>query len=118
MLEQRKGPWEWAVLGGQTVDSQAGTSTTDGRYARSLYAAKVLRRLGETVTASANYFLSADETQSLSTDPRSSNFRGPTLQPQRNSGKGVTAAWEPSSAAAPVTTPSAGASLPSIPKCT
>lgn len=95
MLEQRKGDWDWTVVGGMTVDSQAGTPTTDGRYARSLYAAKVGRRFFSTVTTGLNYFLSADESQSLSTDPRSANFRGPTLVPQKNSGKGVSLGWEP-----------------------
>ncbi|TBR19460.1 hypothetical protein EPO15_14185 [bacterium] len=95
MLEQRKGDWDWTVVGGMTVDSQAGTATTDGRYARSLYGFKVGRRFFTTVTTGFNYFLSADESQSLSTDPRSANFRGPTLVPQKNSGKGLSLAWEP-----------------------
>ncbi|MDE2292298.1 MAG: hypothetical protein KGL53_09465, partial [Elusimicrobia bacterium] len=86
MLEQTRGPWSWSVLGGETVTSQSGTQTTNGRFARSLYAGKMARRLGDTVTAAVNYFLSADESASLSTDPNSANFRGPTLVPQKNSG--------------------------------
>ena len=95
MLEQRKGEWEWAVLGGQTVDSQAGTLTTNGRYARSLYAGKVLRHLPWNLTATLNYFLAADESSSLNTDPKSVNFRGPTLAAQKNSGYGLGFAWDP-----------------------
>ena len=95
MLEQRKGNWEWAVLGGQTVESQPGTATTNGRYARSLYGGKVGRRLPWNITTSLTYFLSADETSSLSSNPKSSNFAGPTLVPQKNSGVGLGFLWEP-----------------------
>jgi hypothetical protein len=95
MLEQRKGSWEWSVLGGQTIESQPGTATTNGRFARSLYAGKVARRLPWNITTSLTYFLSADEAGSLSTDPKSSNFRGPTLVPQKNSGAGLGMLWEP-----------------------
>ncbi|MBI3300219.1 MAG: hypothetical protein HYZ75_18785 [Elusimicrobia bacterium] len=95
MLEQRRGEWEWTVLGGMTVDSQAGTATTNGRFARSLYAGKLGRRLFGKVTTAVNYFLSADESQSLSTDPKSPTFRGPTLVPQKNSGYGLSLAYDP-----------------------
>ncbi len=95
MLEQRKGEWEWAVLGGQTVDSQPGTLTTNGRYARSLYAGKLARHLPWNFTATVNYFLAADESSSLNTDPKSVNFRGPTLAAQKNSGSGIGISWDP-----------------------
>ena len=95
MLEQRRGNWDWLVVGGNTVESQPGTATSDGRYARSLYGGKVGRRFFSSVTTGLNYFLSSDETQSLSTDPRSPNFRGPTLAAQKNSGAGLSTVWEP-----------------------
>ncbi len=94
-LEQRRNDWEWTVLGGQTITSQPGTLTVNGRYARSLYGAKLGRELPWNLRASINYFLSADETGSLSTDPKSPNYRGPTLAAQKNSGYGGTLAWNP-----------------------
>lgn len=97
MFEQRRGEWDWLVLGGQTVESQAGTATTNGRFARSIYAGKAGRRLPWNLYSGVNYFLSSDESASLSTDPKSANFRGPTLKPQKNSGYGLSLAWEPAS---------------------
>src|SRR3546814_12233942 len=77
---------DWDILGGLIVGSQAGTATTNGRFARSIYAGK----LGVTPTpsfkANVNYFTSSDEIGSLSSDTNSSNFRGPTLVAQQNSG--------------------------------
>src|SRR3989338_441773 len=95
MLEQRKGRLDWNVLGGQTITSQAGTAATNGRYARSLYAAKSGVDLGANFRSNVNYFLSSDETGSLSSDPKSANFRGPTLVAQKNSGYGADLSWEP-----------------------
>lgn len=95
MLEQRKGAWDWDVLGGQTVGSQPGTQTTNGRFARSLYSGRLGVIPLEGVKLNANYFVSSDETGSLSSDPDSPNFRGPTLLPQKNSGYGLDASWEP-----------------------
>ncbi len=95
MLEQKKGMLDWDILGGLIVGSQAGTATTNGRFARSIYAGK----LGVTPTpsfkANVNYFTSSDEIGSLSSDPNSSNFRGPTLVAQKNSGMGVDMTYEP-----------------------
>lgn len=95
MLEQRKGEWEWIVLGGQTVTSQPGTDTANGRFSRTLYGAKVARYFPKNVKGTLNYFVSADEPGSLSTDPDSNEYRGPTLSPQKNSGYGLALTWEP-----------------------
>lgn len=95
MLEQRKGDWDWVVLGGQTITSQAGTTTTNGRYARSMYSAKAGYIPTRSVKLNLNYFVSSDEAGSLSPDPQSNNYRGPSLLAQKNSGYGLDAAWEP-----------------------
>lgn len=95
MLEQQKGPWSWSVLGGQTVTSQPGTDTTNGRFSRTLYAGRASRQLPGNLKVTANYFLSQDEPGSLSTDPNSPEFRGPTLVPQKNNGYGLGLSWEP-----------------------
>lgn len=95
MLEQRKGRWDWVVLGGQTITSQAGTTLTNGRYARSLYSGKLGFAPVPSVKINANYFVSSDEAGSLSSDPQSSNFRGPSLIAQKNSGYGLDLGWEP-----------------------
>jgi hypothetical protein len=97
MLEQRKGVWEWALIGGQTVDSEAGTQTTNGRFARSLYALKVGATPVDSVRVRVNYFTSADESGSLGTDPDGANYRGPSLVPQKNTGLGLNLDWEPAS---------------------
>ncbi|MFI5361940.1 MAG: hypothetical protein ACHQ49_08230 [Elusimicrobiota bacterium] len=95
MLEQKKGMWDWDVLGGRTITSEAGTATTDGRYARSLYAGKLGFAPVTSVKLNANYFVSSDEAGSLSKDPTSNNFAGPTLVPQKNQGYGLDGWWEP-----------------------
>lgn len=97
MLEQRKKKWKWAVLGGQTVDSQAGTATTNGRFARTLYALKAARTFGkkDNFKATANYFLSSDESGSLGSSPNEPNYRGPSLVPQKNSGLGLAISYDP-----------------------
>lgn len=95
MLEQRKGRWDWVVLGGQTITSQAGTAATNGRYARSLYSGKLGFAPVPSVKINVNYFVSSDEAGSLSSDPQSSNFRGPSLIAQKNSGYGLDLGWEP-----------------------
>ena len=95
MLEQRKGKWDWSILGGRTISSQAGAVNTNGRYARSLYAGKLGVNPVGSVKINANYFVSSDETGSLSSDPNSPNFRGPTLVAQKNSGYGLDLSWEP-----------------------
>jgi hypothetical protein len=95
MLEQKKGIWDWDVLGGRTIASQAGTTTTNGRYARSLYSGKLGLMPVSSVKLNVNYFVSSDETGSLSADPQSANFRGPSLIAQKNSGYGLDLAWEP-----------------------
>ncbi|MBI4422794.1 MAG: hypothetical protein HY554_03655 [Elusimicrobia bacterium] len=95
MLEQRKGRLDWILAGGQTIESQSGTSTTNGRYARSLYAGKGRGELGWGFKADVSYFVSSDETGSLSADPKSADFRGPSLVPQKNSGAGLGLTWEP-----------------------
>lgn len=95
MLEQRKGNWDWVVLGGQTITSQAGTATTNGRYARSMYSGKLGYAPVRSVKTNLNYFVSSDEAGSLNSDPQSSNFRGPSLIAQKNSGYGLDLGWEP-----------------------
>lgn len=95
MLEQKSGIKDWSVLGGRTIASQAGTATTNGRYARSLYSGKFGLQLHPSFRANVNYFTSSDETGSLSSDPNSANFRGPTLIAQKNSGYGLDFLWEP-----------------------
>ncbi|MBI5246818.1 MAG: hypothetical protein HY923_06520 [Elusimicrobia bacterium] len=95
MLEQKRGRFDWALLGGQTITSQPGTALTNGRYARTLYAGKAGVELAATVKTSVNMFLSNDETGSLSSDPKSANFRGPSLVAQKNSGQGLDLSWEP-----------------------
>ena len=95
MLEQKKGKLDWVVLGGRTVASQAGATNTNGRYARSLYSAKLGVSPFGSVKLNGNYFVSSDEPGSLSNDPQSPNFRGPTLVPQKNSGYGLDVYWEP-----------------------
>lgn len=95
MLEQKKGPWDWSILGGRTIASQAGTATANGRYARSIYSGKLGLAPGGRVKTNANYFVSSDEVGSLSSDPKSPNFRGPSLVAQKNSGYGLDLGWEP-----------------------
>ncbi|MEK7656197.1 MAG: hypothetical protein AAB412_00425, partial [Elusimicrobiota bacterium] len=95
MLEQRKERFSWTLAGGQTITSQAGTAATNGRYARSMYAAKGAYSLADSLTTSVNAFLSADEIGSLSSDPKSNDFRGPSLLPQKNTGYGAGLAWTP-----------------------
>lgn len=95
MLEQKKGRWDWTVLGGRTIASQAGTATANGRYARSLYSGKLGALFAASVKTNVNYFVSSDEVGSLSSDPKSSNFRGPSLVAQKNSGYGLDLGWEP-----------------------
>ena len=95
MLEQRKGAFDWSLLGGRTIASQAGTATANGRYARSLYSGKLGVAPGGRVKFNTNYFVSSDEVGSLSSDPKSSNFRGPSLIAQKNSGYGADLGWEP-----------------------
>ncbi len=97
MLEQRKDKWEWAVLGGQTVDSQPGTATTNGRFARTLYALKAARTFGvkNKFKATANYFLSSDENGSLGSNPNEPNYRGPSIVAQKNSGMGLAISYNP-----------------------
>ncbi len=95
MLEQEADKLDWAVLGGQSITSQPGTALANGRFARSLYAARLGRSAREgRLKASVVLFQSGDESGSLSSDPRSPNFRGPTLVPQKNSGAGLTLAWQ------------------------
>lgn len=95
MLEQRKDKWDWVVLGGQTITSQAGTATTNGRYARSLYSGKLGYAPVRSLKFNLNYFVSNDEAGSLNANPQSNNFRGPTLIAQKNSGYGLDLGWEP-----------------------
>lgn len=95
MLEQKKGMLDWDVLGGLVVGSQAGTAATNGRFARSIYAGKLGLAPGGGFKANVNYFTSADEPGSLSSDPKSNNYRGPTLVPQKNSGYGLDLLYEP-----------------------
>jgi hypothetical protein len=95
MLEQKNGMLDWDLLGGRTVTSQAGTATTNGRYERSLYAGKLGFTPWKPFKINANYFVSNDEVGSLSSDPNSNNFRGPSLLAQKNSGYGLDATWEP-----------------------
>ncbi|HBL19064.1 MAG TPA: hypothetical protein DD417_20470 [Elusimicrobia bacterium] len=95
MLEQKRGGWDWAILGGQTVESQPGTLTTNGRFARTLYGGKLGRQVVASVKTQLNYFLSADEVGSLSNDPKSPRYRGPTLAAQKNRGYGLGLSWEP-----------------------
>ncbi|MDE2510532.1 MAG: hypothetical protein KGL74_05370, partial [Elusimicrobia bacterium] len=94
MLEQTKGRFDWSVLGGQSVTSQAGTATVNGRFARSIYAGRFGVQLGN-VKVGINAFQSADEVGSLSSDPKSNNFRGPALAAQKNSGMGLNLSWIP-----------------------
>jgi hypothetical protein len=89
MLEQRKGNFEWSLVGGQTVTSQAGNATTNGRFARVLYGLKGARTFRGNQKLTLSYFLSQDEPGSLGTDPNEANFRGPTLVAEKNSGIGV-----------------------------
>lgn len=97
MLEQRRGVFDWNLVGGQTIESLPGTQTANGRYSRTLYAAKGQADLPWGFKTNLNYFVSADESGSLSTDPKSSRFRGPALKPQKNSGQGLGLTWEPAS---------------------
>lgn len=95
LFEQRKEKLFWTLGGGQTVSSQDGTQTANGRYARTLYTGKAAYDLLPSLNASLNAFMSADETASLGTDPRGANYRGPTLKPQKNSGYGLSLLWTP-----------------------
>lgn len=95
MLEQKKDRFSWNLAGGQTITSQAGTAATNGRYARSMYAAKGAYSVTDSVTTSLNAFVSSDEIGSLSSDPKSNDFRGPSLLPQKNTGYGLGVAWTP-----------------------
>jgi hypothetical protein len=95
MLEQNKGIFDWSVLGGQSVTSQAGTASVNGRFARSIYAGRFGVSLPGNLKAGVNAFQSADEVGSLSSDPKSNNFRGPALAAQKNSGMGLNVTWAP-----------------------
>ncbi len=95
MLEQKKGMLDWDILGGLIVGSQAGTADTNGRFARSIYAGKLGITPTQSFKANVNYFTSSDEIGSLSSDPRSNNFRGPSLVAQKNSGMGLDMLYEP-----------------------
>jgi hypothetical protein len=93
MLEQNKGRFDWSILGGQSVTSQAGTAAINGRFARSIYAGRFGVTLPSNFKAGVNAFQSADEVGSLSSDPKSNNFRGPNLPAQKNSGMDLS--WQP-----------------------
>jgi hypothetical protein len=95
ILEQNKDRFFWTVAGGETITSQPGTVTTNGRFARTLYAGKFGADLGGNVKASFNGFTSQDEPGSLSSDPNSPNFQGPTLVAQKNDGYGLNITWQP-----------------------
>jgi hypothetical protein len=95
MLEQNKGRFDWSVLGGQSVTSQSGTALINGRFARSIYAGRFGVALPANFKIGFNAFQSADEVGSLSSDPKSNNFRGPALAAQKNSGMGANLAWQP-----------------------
>ncbi|MBI5242738.1 MAG: hypothetical protein HY922_03515 [Elusimicrobia bacterium] len=95
MFEQKRGRFFWTLGGGQTITSESGTLTTDGRYARTLYSAKAAYDVLRSLTASLNAFLGADEIGSLNTDPQGANYRGPNLQPKKNSGLGMNLIWTP-----------------------
>lgn len=94
ILEQAKSRYNWSVIGGQTITSQAGTVNANGRFARTLYAGKFGADLGHHVSASVNYLTSTDEPGSLSSNPNSNNFKGPTLVPQKNVGAGLSLVWQ------------------------
>ena len=94
MIEQQKGRYDWSVLGGQSVTSQAGTAVINGRFARSIYAARWGAALPGRLKFGVNAFQSGDEPGSLSSDPKSNNFKGPTLVAQKNSGMGVNLVWD------------------------
>jgi hypothetical protein len=95
MLEQRKGRYDWVVMGGQSIESQPGTVTTNGRFARTIYGGKFGTRITDSINSKLTYFISADEPGSLSTDPDSPKYQGPSLTPQKNSGAGLALDWEP-----------------------
>ena len=95
MLEQSKGIFDWSVLGGQSVTSQAGTAVINGRFARSIYAGRFGATLPAHFKVGVNAFQSNDEVGSLSSDPKSNNFRGPALAAQKNSGVGANLEWKP-----------------------
>ena len=95
MLEQSKGRYDWSVLGGQSVTSQAGTTLINGRFARSIYAGRFGIALPADFKIGFNAFQSGDEVSSLSSDPKSPNFRGPSLSAQKNSGMGFNGSWTP-----------------------
>jgi hypothetical protein len=95
MLEQQRGRFDWSALGGQSVTSQPGTANINGRFARSIYAARWGVALPLNLKAGVNAFQSGDEVASLSNDPKSNNFRGPSLAAQKNAGAGLSLAWTP-----------------------
>lgn len=95
MLEQQRGRYDWSVLGGQSVTSQPGTANINGRFARSIYAARWGAELPLHLKFGVNAFQSSDEVGSLSSDPKSNNFKGPTLAAQKNTGAGLSLAWTP-----------------------
>lgn len=95
MLEQQRGRYDWSVMGGQSVTSQPGTAEVNGRFARSIYAGRWGAELPGRVKFSLNAFQSSDEVGSLSSDPKSNNFRGPSLAAQKNAGMGLTLNWQP-----------------------
>ncbi|MBI4052032.1 MAG: hypothetical protein HY400_05960, partial [Elusimicrobia bacterium] len=95
MLEQEKGRYHWILVGGQTVASSVGTLTTNGRYQRLLFGAKAEAEFFDSLKIYADYILGTDEAGSLSTDPKSPKFRGPTLTPQKNPMTGLGLSWNP-----------------------
>ena len=94
MIEQQRGRYDWSVLGGQSVTSQPGTASINGRFSRSIYAARWGAALPANVKFGVNAFQSADEAASLSSDPKSNNFRGPSLAAQKNTGMGLNLSWQ------------------------
>lgn len=91
MLEQERGRYSWILFGGRLVTSEPGSwdTYTNGRYERQMYGLKASVELFPFLKLSSNYVFGTDAISSLSDDPDSENYKGPTLAPEKNSVYGI-----------------------------
>lgn len=95
VLEQERGRYHWTLTGGQTVSVSPGTLTSNGRYQRFIFAGRLGAEFFDQLKLYANVGLGTDEASSLSADPKSVKFRGPTLAPQKTPMAGLGLSWKP-----------------------
>ncbi|GEM_PF-4611528 len=87
---------DWSLVGGRTIEGQTGDANTNGRYQRLVYAGRAtFALLDEKVKIAPSLLFGVDNKSSLSSNPRSSKFRGPTLVPQGNQVGGLSVSVTP-----------------------